>query len=411
MSEKEKKSEFTPEQIEERNHRAEEIIKKRIGFLMLSAPFFGSVFMTLNIIRSDEIKTMAVGPVNKYDLAFYYNTDFTLSLTQYEVVAVLMHEAYHILLHHITRSREMNYEHKGFNIAADMAINTGIVGLPKNCYVPKTFNFPENQSADIYYKLLKNEAKKKNQSIEEFVAGKGFEPDDHSLWDDCGDEDIISEKIRQIAQKAIDAENSRDKSWGDIPGHLIQMIIEANKPKINWKKNVRYFINKVVQIGKLPTRIRVNRREQATKIDRQEFFKNVNFMTGKKKDYTSKLLVAADTSGSVSDSDLKDFLTEVLAMSKHVEVHFICFDTIIYGKPQLITKKDISKIKIQGRGGTNFSPIIEMIDKTGYDGLIIFTDGYAPFPPKPKARVLWALTKDSDVKPPYGKYVKIEAKK
>ena len=98
-------------------------------------------------------------------------------------------------------------------------------------------------------------------------------------------------------------------------------------------------------------------------------------------------------------------------MIEHVQADFIQFDTQVYGEPQPFSKK-ASKIDIVGRGGTCFDPIIEMVDEKNYDGLVIFTDGYAPFPPKPKARMLWAVCEqDSGVEFPYGKKVVIEQKK
>ena len=71
----------------------------------------------------------------------------------------------------------------------------------------------------------------------------------------------------------------------------------------------------------------------------------------------------------------------------------------------------MKNMKILGRGGTDFHPIIKYVDEHRYDGLIIMTDGFAPFPPKPKARVLWAISpQGASVQPPYGKRVTVEIK-
>ena len=83
----------------------------------------------------------------------------------------------------------------------------------------------------------------------------------------------------------------------------------------------------------------------------------------------------------------------------------------MYWQTLSFTKK-ASKVDIVGRGGTCFYPVIEMADEKRYDGLIVFTDGYAPFPDKPKTRMLWAVCEqDRDVQFPYGKKVVIEQKK
>jgi len=131
---------------------------------------------------------------------------------------------------------------------------------------------------------------------------------------------------------------------------------------------------------------------------------------GSKRNYTSRLLVAFDTSGSVSDSQLEYFVTELNGMIDHVEVDFIQFDTKLYGEPKPFSKK-AAKVDIVGRGGTCFEPVIQLADEHKYDGLVVFTDGYAPFPSKPKTRMLWAVCEqDAGVQFPYGKKVVIESK-
>ena len=99
-------------------------------------------------------------------------------------------------------------------------------------------------------------------------------------------------------------------------------------------------------------------------------------------------------------------------MIEHVHVDFVQFDTILQTEPKPYNKKAGKKVDIVGRGGTSFYPVMELAHESDYDGLVIFTDGEAPFPPKPKYRMLWAVCQNqSGVQFPYGKKVVIEAKK
>ena len=86
----------------------------------------------------------------------------------------------------------------------------------------------------------------------------------------------------------------------------------------------------------------------------------------------------------------------------------IQFDTQLYGEPMTLNKK-INRFDIKGRGGTDFHPPIKMFLDRGYDGLIMFTDGYAPFPEIPhnkKNKIMWCLDqRDSNVEFPYGKKI------
>jgi predicted metal-dependent peptidase len=373
------------------NKKVRRKLDAAINQVLTETPLYGKVFMYLNKRPNNQIQTMGVGVIRKVDLALYYNEDFVEKLSRTELWAVLKHEALHVLLHHLTRQKFFNYNMKGYNIAADMAINTHIKGLPEGALYPSTFGLEDGKSSEYYYEKLKKEAEKSDK-------GDGFfddydTTDDHSMWEDF-DQDIISEKVRTIAKEAMKAQDSQ--GWGDLNGSLIQEILSANKPKVNWKKQVRYFINQLVVVGRKSTRSRDNRRTA----DLYPYL-----YAGSKRRYSSRLLVAFDTSGSVSDKKLKEFHAELNGMVGLVQTDVICFDTVCHGSPQEYNKKR-NKLVIKGRGGTDFDPVIRLVDELKYDGLIIFTDGYAPIPKKPRSRVMWCLTSEDDVHQfPYGKKV------
>jgi len=69
-----------------------------------------------------------------------------------------------------------------------------------------------------------------------------------------------------------------------------------------------------------------------------------------------------------------------------------------YGIERVDVLQFDSEIKVIGRGGTYFQPVIDYIDKNKeYDGLIIFTDGWAPIPTTPKnkrTRILWLFNNE-----------------
>ena len=389
------------------DHAAKIKIESAISKLITFYPLFGTVFVFLNKRQTDQMPTMAVGITRRVDLALYYNPDFVKKLTHDEIKAVLIHEAMHVLLHHISRAGHYGYSMKGFNIAADMAINCSISNLPDGALYPKSFALPDHEAAEWYYRKLKEEADKRGESLNEMAGAKGELVDDHSMWGECED-DVIKEKIRGIARKAI--KNQEKVGWGDIAGSVVSKVLAANRPVVNWKKELRYFINKLVLSGRRTTRSRINRREQSSMSDRVKELQDVYLNPGKRKQYTSRILVAIDTSGSVSDKELVEFVDEMNGLISYVQCDYICFDTQIYGAPVPFTKK-AKEVDIKGRCGTDFGPVCELIDELKYDGLIIMTDGFAPFPPKPKARVMWCLTKSGEGQvPPYGKRVVIETK-
>ena len=376
------------------NTQAKNRLESAISKLICFQPLYGTVFLHLNKKESTKIPTLAVGVIRRVDLALYYNSEFIMGLNPIELRSVLKHEALHILLHHLTRAKHFAFNPRGYNIAADCAINCHIEGLPDGALYPRLFNLEDDKSSEWYYEKLKKDCEKEGKDFDQYVEGKGDTVDDHSMWEDF-DDDIIEEKVRNISEKAI--KEQEKKGWGNINGNIAAQIIAANRPAVNWKKEVRWFINKLVLMGRRNTRMRPNRRYGIVS-------------PGTKRDYTSKLLVGFDVSGSVSDKQLEYFATELNGMIDHVKADFIQFDTSLKGDPKPYDKKG-KKFDILGRGGTCFEPIIGLADEGGYDGLVVFTDGYAPFPSKPKARVLWAVCEqDRGVEFPYGKKVVIENK-
>jgi predicted metal-dependent peptidase len=66
-------------------------------------------------------------------------------------------------------------------------------------------------------------------------------------------------------------------------------------------------------------------------------------------------------------------------------------DTEIQDGPHPWDRARIS-LEFKGQGGTNFQPIVDLVDKTGYKGVVILTDGEADAPSRPKqAKVVWCL--------------------
>jgi len=208
----------------------------------------------------------------------------------------------------------------------------------------------------------------------------GFE--NASNWDRIEyHEQLINEKIKDI---------SIANTWGTITENIQEKILATLKPKINYKMILKSFRASILSDTRRLTRLKPSRR--------------YDFLyMGSRRDFSTKLLFAVDISGSVSHAALKNAFSIINRFFKYgiEEISVICFDTEIKGK-QLTLKKAKKEIKILGRGGTSFSAVIDYIDKNrAFDGVIIFTDGYAPCPDPPKNRktkILWLFDTESNYK-------------
>lgn len=123
-----------------------------------------------------------------------------------------------------------------------------------------------------------------------------------------------------------------------------------------------------------------------------------------------KVLVAVDTSGSMSVPIITRLMTEVGHIERAgAEVHVIYFHTNIYNplasesnnKPYFVYRRGMPIPGIQ-YGGTDFEPIFQFAHGKDYDAVIVLTDGDAAQPEtRIRSRVLWVLTEERNMNAPH----------
>ena len=183
-----------------------------------------------------------------------------------------------------------------------------------------------------------------------------------ALWEE---DDFMDQKLKDVIEWA-----KTGMSWGTIPGDLVQTLIASLKPEVDYRKILSAFRSSVISSNKMLTRFKPSRRY------------GFEYM-GKKNDFTTSLLIAVDVSGSVSDKEVRMFYSVINRFFKYgiktIDVLQFDYDLKL---PILSMKKAEKTIKLLGRGGTDFQPVIDYFEKSKkkYDGLIFFTDGYAESP-------------------------------
>ncbi|MDM8526595.1 VWA-like domain-containing protein [Anaerolineales bacterium HSG24] len=219
----------------------------------------------------------------------------------------------------------------------------------------------------------------KKPSLEDYSDSQSTGQENTQDWDE---DDLLTERINEKIEWAKEMQ-----SWGTISGNLREQILATLKPKLDYRGILRQFRGSIISQNRVLTRMKPSRR--------------YGFLyMGSRRDFTTHLLVAVDVSGSMGHEDLQRGFSIINRFFKYgIEtIDVIQFDTEIKGDP--ITLKRARREAVAfGRGGTDFRPIIEYIDQhRQYDGLVIFTDGYAPIPPRPtnlRTRVLWLFNHES----------------
>ena len=196
------------------------------------------------------------------------------------------------------------------------------------------------------------------------------------LWEE---DPWMQEGIRQAVEQIT--------SWGSLPGNLVDRILAGLRPKLDYRKVLSGFRSSVLCSKRKLTRMRPNRRS------------GFQYM-GSIRQLRTNYLVAVDVSGSISGEDLKYFFSTINRFFKYgvEKIDALTFDTEL-GETVSLSKAQ-KEFNVKGRGGTDFQPIVNyMAEHPEYDGLIIFTDGYASKPEVPvklKGRILWILRSEKE---------------
>lgn len=198
------------------------------------------------------------------------------------------------------------------------------------------------------------------------------------LWED---DDLRREEINSLIRNTTD--------WGSLSGGLIEEIIASLEVKLDYRKVISSFHTSILSSKRRLTRMRPNRRSGFLQM-------------GSIYDLASKLLVAVDVSGSIDNRTLQAFYSVIARFFKYgmESIDVVQFDV---GMREVSTfRKRQTQIDVEGRGGTEFQSLFDYIkDKRWYDGLIIFTDGYASEPIvefRMRTKVLWVCRSESDYK-------------
>ena len=115
--------------------------------------------------------------------------------------------------------------------------------------------------------------------------------------------------------------------------------------------------------------------------------------------------IVLDTSGSINEVLLKNFLRECKNILQHSRLKVGCFDTNFYGFHEIRTEEDIENMEFVGGGGTNFDAAVGAFSRR-VENKIIFTDGEASMPDM-SIDAIWIVFGGEKINPKGGKVIHI----
>jgi predicted metal-dependent peptidase len=384
----------------------EKLITARVG-LRLKASFFGNLATRLKLVNADEW----CGTAATDGRHFYYNSRFVEMLRPKEIEFLFGHEVLHCVYDHFGRRGDRDPQI--WNIANDFCVNGDlkkhnvgefITTVP--CLYDKKYE--GMSSEEVYDDLMKNAQKINLQDlidkmIDEHLDGEG---DGDGNEDGEGNgrpklSDAERQAIRDEIKEAMLAAASATQDAGNIPAGVRRMIQDLTEPKMNWRELLRMQLESTIKSDF--TWMRASRR--GWHMDA--------VMPGMKTDPMIDIAVAIDTSGSIGEKMLKDFLSEIQGIMDSFpayKIHVISFDTDTYNPAQYDSDNldTIVDYEPAGGGGTDFDAVFRYLKAEEIEPkrLVMFTDGY-PFGSwgdENYTDTVFILHGTTTIVPPWGQY-------
>lgn len=352
----------------------------RAKIALMSKPdsaFFTTLCFSLRHLWDDQIPTACT---NGKEIRF--NTEFFLKLNQEERVFLLLHETLHVAFLHIGERLKQRDPRK-WNIAGDFVIN--------HTLIERGFKMPKGGLHDTQYAGMSTE------QVYDLL------PDDESSecpWEDLEPSDMPAGELDQeitdiLVRAAVQSKMQGDKP-GTIPGEIEIFLDKLLNPKLPWNVILRRFMNSLVK------------HDYTWRIPNRRFFPK-HHLPSLYSEGLANIDFAIDTSGSVSDEEFAQFVTEIHHVIKRLQpeqIRLVQFDTEIKSEHVVRSTNELMQVKFQGRGGTRIEPVMDWLRERHSNVLVVITDGHFRMkcsdPGKP---VIWIVHNNPKFAPAFGKVI------
>ena len=334
-----------------------------------------------------------------------YNPKFIETLNDKELNFVVLHEALHKAFQHMHLWKKLWKESPMLaNMAADYVVNYSIYEaddrneitmMPSSALFDKKY---AGMTTKQVFDLLKKDAESN---------GGGGGKDGHDTHDWEGSESMSDEEVKETTKQIDQALRQGEIIRGKMQGNKNRSVNELLEPKVNWREQLREFVNATCK----------NKDRTSWKRPHKRFIGHDIYMPSMIGEAIGQVVIGIDTSGSIGDKELNEFLTEVVAICDDVStssIELLYWDTVVAGHEtyhQGDYKALMQSTKPAGGGGTTVGSVNQYIKdkRIQPEAIIILTDGYVEedFGGNWDYPTLWAIT-SKHITSPHGKTIHIE---
>jgi predicted metal-dependent peptidase len=375
--------------------------------LLYTEPFYATGLFQIKYEADPNIETFDIDGET-----LRFNPTFALAASMDKMKSILAHEILHVLLGHHTRRGDRDAE--WWNKACDYVVNAILKAA--GMFVDKDWLYdPQfaNMSAEqIYSKIYQAPSPKPQPPQNQPKPGGGQQqqaggqqpsqqqgqgqpqqsnqPGKPSTAPGQvrdapavkqGTKGAEAAKWKQVAvQAALSA-----KEAGHMPGGLQRMVDDLVAPKLDWRAILRQFVANTI-VTDFSWR-RPNKRYAGLGM----------YLPAPVKEGCGELVIAIDTSGSITQSLLDQFASELRDIQEEVkpsEIFVVYCDSKVNHVDHFAMGDEV-ELHMHGGGGTDFRPIFEWVEENEVfpKALVLMTDLYGSLPAEaPPYPTLFACT-------------------
>ncbi|MGD8671664.1 MAG: VWA-like domain-containing protein [Thiogranum sp.] len=388
--------------------------------LILDRPFLGALVLRLPMTATRPERCKTIGTDVR---ALYYNPEYISNLSLEQTQFVLAHEALHCALSHFAR-RQHRVKHR-WDIACDLAINPLLIkdGLkpPPGVLLKSGF---EGMMAEEIYPYIEDDMQDETHD-EHF-----YDQENRSSGSSSGSQPLDQDQEQGGGAGAAGSEGESQSS-GEGPRPLSET--EQEQLAVQWRQRLAGAAQQAMQAGKLgaamarlvehllqpqlPWRMLLARYMTAVARDDYSYQRpsrrEGDAILPTLKSTQVDVVVVLDTSGSINDTEMREFVSEIDAIKGQMRARLTlhaCDAKLCEHGPWVFEPWEEFSMpgNVYGRGGTRFTPPFEWLQREGRqpDLLVYFTDAEGEFPKtEPDYPVLWLVKGRAKV--PWGQRVQL----
>ncbi len=405
---------ITPQQIEA---EAERLAAMRMQVLEMH-PFWGYLLLQVQLVAAPDLPALMATDCVRH---IWYNPLMTIKLETAELGFALTHEVCHQVQE--TSARRCGREEFKWNMATDYAINALVADIltpgcrswdPQPLYkMPKGGLFNDKYhdwiAETIYEDLCQKELKTGPVTVKVTLPnGEGGAMQLPGISNHGGGIDLHlpldldddqREMLRERVMTAVENYQLND-SRGDCPLNSLRELGLLDPPKIPWRRLLHRYADMALAAD-----------DYSLAHPNKHYWPNDLVVPGRYNEQISSIVVALDTSGSMTKEALREVAKEIRGfMSEAQETTLIVADAAIQQVIPFEQLEDFMKTwDVRGGGGTNHVCVFEYIAEHKLNPALFIglTDLYSDFPKqRPHFPVLW-LTPPKHGIPPWGKVIEL----